>query len=222
MLRDLVITCVLIVIAIAGLWLAGIGRETMAGAYQAVADRIFGEEIEEETGLSLADVEGMLLSQATWCYWPDISGSCAWAMRVAQRLSPERYDVDIYAIDGFGPQGMKIAVARTGLMIADGRFCDDPSRATTRARLRFYTDIRNAVAPDAQMRTATGLEFATFQRNVGDPREAARCFAFSVDGEMEGETILLQSFLKDGAPDGEPAAFSLRPGAALTRLRPPR
>ena len=91
MLRDLFITLILIVVVASGLWLAGIGRETMASAF----DVVFGETEPEETSLSIADVEGMLLSGSTWCYWPDRSGACAWAMRVGQRLSPERYDVDI-------------------------------------------------------------------------------------------------------------------------------
>ncbi|MEO1612284.1 MAG: hypothetical protein AAFU55_08030, partial [Pseudomonadota bacterium] len=68
MLRDLIITLILITVIASGLWLTGIGRETMASAY----DAVFGGEAEDENALSLADVEGMLLSGATWCYWPDL------------------------------------------------------------------------------------------------------------------------------------------------------
>lgn len=218
MFRDLVITLVLVVIALTGLWLAGIGRETMAGA---IAFLTADEPEERAAELRAEDALGMLSGGAVWCFWPDEARRCAWAIRAEQTPSPAGFDVSVYAVERAANGVAEISVARTGLKVTDGRLCDDPSRPTTRSRLGFYSDRNAIIIADPRLRPATVSEFTAFREAVGDPGEAASCFRFEPAGASAAGEVWRQVFLKGGEADGEPEEFTVFPADAAVRLAPP-
>ena len=217
MFRDLVITLALVVVIVSGLWLAGVGRETMAG----LVGYLTSSSDEPAPGeVSADDAMAMLADGAVWCFWPDERRRCAWAIRAEGAPTAAGFDVSVYAVERIANDVAEISVARTGLKVENGRLCDDPARPTTRSRLGYYADRDGVVLQDPRLRPASVAEFTAFRDAVGDPREAASCFRFEAGGETAAGKIWRQVFLKDGAEDGEPETFAVFPADTTVRLAP--
>lgn len=213
MLRDIFISAVLLAAVAAGLWFAGIGRETMGALVSGFGeDGVHGVGTPEDP----ADLAKMFSGGKVWCYWPDEAGRCAWAIVAAETPGERSFDVAIHAAERrLAGDALEVSVARTGLVLSGALLCDDPARPTTRARLGFYVSATGAMS-GAEPRPARADEYAAYREAIGEPAATVVCFSLtpSEDGRWRQQALL------DGAPSGPPEEFVILPPGDVA-LSPP-
>ena len=213
MLRDIFISLVLLVAIVAGLWFAGIGRETMGALFSGFGED--GAERPEAPG-DAADLAKMFSNGQVWCYWPDEAGRCAWAMVAAETPGERSFDVAIHAAERrLAGDALEVSVARTGLVLSGALLCDDPARPTTRGRLGFYVSATGAVS-GAEPRPSRADEYAAYREAIGEPSTSVVCFSLSPTADKRWR----QQTLLDGAPSGPPEEFVILPPGEVI-LSPP-
>lgn len=221
MIRDIVVTLVLVLLAIGGLWVAGIGRETISGAIAFVAGS--GEEAPPAQD-DLPAVTKILDGGRVWCFWPDGEGRCAWALRAEQAPAAAGFDVSIFAsrASRVTDAGLveEITVARSGLVFVEGRLCEDRDRPTTQERLGYYEALDGVMAADVRLRPASEADFADFMADVPESGGALVCFRFE-ESERAPDGAWLMHVETDGVESAPPEEFVIRAPDAVVRLAPP-
>lgn len=232
MIRDIVVTLILVLLVIGGLWTAGVGRDAMSSALAFVFGDGSGDESSlaekggEERGRDdLAIVAGILDDAQTWCFWPDGKGRCAWALRADRDVAAAGFDVSIYAARAArstdAGEALEISVARSGLIFVDGRLCENRDLPTTRERLGYYHALGGALVADVSLRPATAADFEAFKAGVPDAGGAEVCFRFEKEERGAPDGTWLMHVETNGAEIAPPEEFVVRGREAAVALAPP-
>lgn len=220
MIRDVLAALMVALLAIGGLWTAGIGRETIEAGVTFLLDLGGGREAREAAPDDAAAVAAMLDDGRVWCFWPDGAGRCAWALRADGPAAEAGFDVAIYAArsarETQSGEALEISVARSGVIFEGGRLCEDRDRPTTRDRLGYYEALYGVLTPDVRLRPATAADYDAFRATVP---EAGGLVCFRFEG-APGDRWLMH-VEADGAGEAPPEEFVIRERDAVTRLAPP-
>ena len=202
MLRDILIAAAVLAIAAFGLSFTDFGRRAVA---------IFSER-----GVDAREMTARLDGGGFWCFRPGETGRCAWAIG-ADAPRGRAFDVAVYSAER-GPGGaLRIAVARSGLIVSGNALCQNPARPVSPSRLGYYSDEIGEVSPTARLRLATDAEHQAYLATLADTGDAEVCFTFA---EGEGG-VWLQTAFVDGEPVGVPEEFVIRPPGEPALLAAP-